>query len=76
MQMQAKLFATAMKQWERLGKTDLLSYALSIQFLSGSSLEVHMQLNIASVIAVSQNGDMSQQNSAALKVTDFNFYKK
>jgi hypothetical protein len=41
MQMQAKLFATAMKQWERLGKADLLSYALSIQFLSGSSLEVH-----------------------------------
>jgi hypothetical protein len=57
MQMQAKLFATAMKQWERLGKTDLLSYALSLLLLSSSSLTVHMQ-NIATVTVVSDNGDM------------------
>ncbi len=34
-----------------------------------------MQLSKASVTVVSHNGDMSQQNSAALKVNDFNFYK-
>jgi hypothetical protein len=34
-----------------------------------------MQLNILSVIAVSHNSEMSQQNSEALKVTDFNLYK-
>ncbi len=40
------------------------------------NLKVQMQLNILSIIAVSHNSEMSQQNSAALKVTDFNFYKK
>jgi hypothetical protein len=39
--------------------------------LLNGSIKVHLQLNIASVLAVSHNSEMSQQNSEALKVTDF-----